>query len=81
MKLALSGSVTLKLAPLRVTVCPSLTVRVAAVTTGASLVAVMVTVVLPLAVSAPPMPCAPVLPSLKVQWICADAGGASLELL
>ncbi len=46
--------------------------------TGASLTAVMVTVVLPVAVRAPPVPWLPLLPSLKVQLIWALAGGASL---
>ena len=50
------------------------------VSTGASFTAVMFTVVLPAAVSAPPLPCAPALPSLKIQLICTLAGGAS-ELL
>ena len=51
------------------------------VAVGASLTAVMVTVVLPVAVSVPPVPWAPLLLSLKVQLICALAGGVSLELL
>ena len=46
---------------------------------GASLTAVM-TVMLPVAVKAPPVPWAPLLPSLKVQSICVLAGGASLLL-
>ena len=47
---------------------------------GASLTAVIDTVTLPLAVSAPPVPCAPVLPSLNTQSICTEPGGASLAL-
>ena len=47
---------------------------------GASLTAVMETVVLPVALSAPPPPCAPLLPSLKNQSTCTVAGGASLPL-
>ena len=42
---------------------------------GASLTDVMLTVVVPCAVSAPPLPWADVLPSLKVQRICMLAGG------
>ena len=53
----------------------------ALVMVGASLTAVMVTVVLPLAVIGPPEPCALVLPSLKLQLICTEAGGAWLVLL
>ena len=52
----------------------------AALSTGRSLTAVMLTVVVPSAVSAPPLPWAEVLPSLKVQAIRTLAGGASLEL-
>ena len=61
-----------------VTLCalPGTPVRV-----GASFTAVMVTVMLPTAVNAPPVPCALiVLPSLKLQSICTLAGGV-LELL
>ena len=47
---------------------------------GASLTAVMLTVTLPVAVSAPPLPCAPLLPSLKVQSIWTLAGGALVIL-
>ena len=47
----------------------------AVVKVGAVLTALMLTVVLPVAVRGPPAPCAPVLPSSKVQSICAVAGG------
>jgi hypothetical protein len=50
------------------------------VITGASFNAVMLTVELPLAASAPPLPWPPLLPSLKAQSSCTLAGGAS-ELL
>ena len=41
---------------------------------------VMVTVVMPSALSAPPVPCAPLLPSLKVQARVTLAGGVRLLL-
>ena len=44
---------------------------------GASLTAVIATVTLPAPASAPPLPCAPVLPSASVQTIVTLAGGAS----
>ena len=53
---------------------------VSSVATGASLTDIILTVVLPVAVNAPPVPCPPLLPSLKVQLIWIDAGGASLLL-
>ena len=49
-------------------------------TVGLSLTAAIVTVVLPVALNAPPLPCEPALPSLKTQLIWALAGGASLVL-
>jgi hypothetical protein len=48
--------------------------------TGASLAAVIVTVVRTVACNAPPLPCAPALPSSKIHSICTLAGGASLVL-
>ncbi len=64
--------------PVRPSAVSSVVVKVAGnVPAGASLAAVMVTVVLPLAVNAPPVPCAPELPSLKVQPITTEAGGVS----
>ena len=59
--------------------CPT-SPEVAKVSTGATLVPVIATVVLPAAVSAPPAPCAPALPSLNVQSITTEAGGVPLAL-
>ncbi len=53
----------------------------ALVIVGASLTAVIVTVEVPVPVSAPPVPCAPALPSLNVHTTYTLAGGASLLLL
>jgi hypothetical protein len=49
--------------------------------TAASFTAVMLTVVLPVALRAPPVPWLALLPSEKVQSICAVLGGASELLL
>ncbi len=71
---ASSPSATLKPVPsiLKFVCSVALRAPAGAVTTGASLTAVMLTVVLPVAVS---------VPSLKLQSICAEAGGASLLLV
>ena len=56
-------------------------ITVAASATEVMLLVIILMVVLPFAVSAPPVPWAPVFPSSKVQLICTLAGGVLLLLL
>ena len=51
------------------------------VSIGASFIAVMFTIVLPVANKLPPLPCAPLLLSSMFQLICTFAGGVLLVLL
>ena len=81
-RLALSTSATVKSA--RSAATPVLTLWVVVGTpasVGASLTAVMLTVVLPVALNTPPVPWLPLLPSFNVQFSTTLAGGASLLLV
>src|SRR6185369_12405126 len=64
------------LAAVRVWPCAAVPLMVT-LPVGPSFTLIMFTVVLPVADRAPPAPCTPELPSLKIQSICTLAGGAS----